>query len=125
LRVLRLGVWFSVRFLLYRNCKRLREFEEIYISSQSYICDCELQGGKLLPHSGSYTRSLLVSQDRRHLFVTPLGSVKIVKIQTKNYVMISGWAFQALTYIRKSAWLTPESAWKWVGGQVDICVLDG
>jgi hypothetical protein len=30
----------------------------------------------LPPHLGSYTRSLLVSQDRRHLFVTPcLGSV--------------------------------------------------
>jgi hypothetical protein len=24
------------------------------------------------PHLGSYTRELLVSQDRRHLFVTPL-----------------------------------------------------
>ncbi len=26
----------------------------------------------LLPHLGSYIRALLVSQDRRHLFVTPL-----------------------------------------------------
>jgi hypothetical protein len=32
------GVWFSIRFsffLLYRNCKRLREFEEIEISSKA------------------------------------------------------------------------------------------
>jgi hypothetical protein len=32
------GVWFSLRFssfLLYRNCKRLREFEEIGISSKA------------------------------------------------------------------------------------------
>jgi hypothetical protein len=32
------GVWFSIRFsffLLYRNCKRLREFEEIDISSKA------------------------------------------------------------------------------------------
>ncbi len=28
------GVWFS-SFLLYRNCKRLREFEEIEISSKA------------------------------------------------------------------------------------------
>ncbi len=33
-----MGIWFSIRFfsfLLYRNCKRLREFEEIEISSQA------------------------------------------------------------------------------------------
>ncbi len=33
------GVWFSIRFssfLLYRNCKRLREFEEIEMSRQSF-----------------------------------------------------------------------------------------
>jgi hypothetical protein len=29
------------------------------------------------PHLGSYTRALLVSQDRRHLFVTPLWSPKV------------------------------------------------
>jgi hypothetical protein len=32
------GVWLSIRFssfLLYRNCKRLREFEEIEISSKA------------------------------------------------------------------------------------------
>jgi hypothetical protein len=32
------GVWFSIRFsslLLYRNCKRLREFEEIEILSKA------------------------------------------------------------------------------------------
>ncbi len=31
-----------------RNCERLRELEEIEISSQSFRGDCELQGGKLL-----------------------------------------------------------------------------
>jgi hypothetical protein len=34
----RKGVWFSIRFsslLLYRNCKRLREFEEIEILSNA------------------------------------------------------------------------------------------
>jgi hypothetical protein len=32
------GVWFPIRFssfLLYRNCKRLREFEEIEISNKA------------------------------------------------------------------------------------------
>jgi hypothetical protein len=33
-----------------RNCKRLREFEEIAVSRQSCTCrsECEKQGGKLL-----------------------------------------------------------------------------
>ncbi len=35
-------------FLLYRNCKRLREFKEIEISRQICRGDCESQGGKLL-----------------------------------------------------------------------------
>jgi hypothetical protein len=30
----------------------------------------------LPPHLGSYTRALLVSQDRRHLFVTPYITIK-------------------------------------------------
>jgi hypothetical protein len=45
------GMVFFIRFssfLLYRNCKRLREFEEIEISRQSCRPDCEEQGGKLL-----------------------------------------------------------------------------
>ncbi len=45
------GVWFSIRifsFLIYRNCKRFREFEEIAISRQSCRGECEYQGGKLL-----------------------------------------------------------------------------
>ncbi len=36
------GVWFSISFstfLLYGNCKRLREFEEIEISRQSYCIE--------------------------------------------------------------------------------------
>ncbi len=40
-----------------------------------HSCTCTyLQpiGNHLLPHLGSYTRALLVSQDRRHLFVTSL-----------------------------------------------------
>jgi len=44
-------VWVSIRFsyfLIYRNCKRLREFEEIQISRQSCRGDCEQQGRKLL-----------------------------------------------------------------------------
>ncbi len=50
-------VWFSIRFssFLYsvqqlncRNCKRLREFEEIKSSRQSCRGDCKQQGGKLL-----------------------------------------------------------------------------
>jgi hypothetical protein len=44
-------VWFSIRFfffLFYRNCKRLREFEEIEILRQSCRGDREKQGGKLL-----------------------------------------------------------------------------
>jgi hypothetical protein len=57
LRVLRLEVsmWirFSIRFfsfLLFRNCKRLREFEEIKMSmaTQSFRGDCEWEGGKFL-----------------------------------------------------------------------------
>jgi hypothetical protein len=43
-------VWFSISFssfLLYRNCMRLGELEEIEISRQSCIGDCKLQGGKL------------------------------------------------------------------------------
>jgi hypothetical protein len=42
------GVWFSIRFssfLLYRNCKRLLEFEEVEISRQRCRGDCEQQGG--------------------------------------------------------------------------------
>jgi hypothetical protein len=38
------GGMVSIRFssfLLYRNCKRLREFEEIEISRQSCRVDCE------------------------------------------------------------------------------------
>ncbi len=35
-------------FLNYRNCKRLREFEEIEISRKSYRGGCDKQGGKLL-----------------------------------------------------------------------------
>jgi hypothetical protein len=45
------GVWFFIMFssfLLYRNCKRLLDLEEIEISRQSYRGDCEQQGGKLL-----------------------------------------------------------------------------
>jgi hypothetical protein len=33
----------------------------------------------LPPHLGSYTRALLVSQDRRHLFVTPCGYPTLAK----------------------------------------------
>jgi hypothetical protein len=54
----RKGVWFSIRFSTFlitsvqqlnsRNCKRLREFEEIEISRQSCRGDCEKQEGKLL-----------------------------------------------------------------------------
>jgi hypothetical protein len=40
------GMVFYQVFLLYRNCKRLREFEEIEISTQNCRGDCEKQGGK-------------------------------------------------------------------------------
>ncbi len=36
------------------------------------------------PHSGSYTRALLVSQDRQHLFGTPWGAV-MLENKRKNY----------------------------------------
>ncbi len=45
------GIWFPIRFssfLLYRNCKRLREFEEIGISRQSCRDVCKYHLGKLL-----------------------------------------------------------------------------
>ncbi len=54
------GVWFSIRFFSFlfysvqylnsRNCKRLREFEEIYILRQSCTVEVTVtvQGGKLL-----------------------------------------------------------------------------
>jgi hypothetical protein len=42
------GMIFYQVFLLYRNFKRFREFEEIVISRQICRGDCELQGGKLL-----------------------------------------------------------------------------
>ncbi len=39
---------YSVQKMNCRNCKRLREFEEIEISRQSFRCDSEKRGGKLL-----------------------------------------------------------------------------
>jgi len=44
--------------LHYRNCKKLREFEEIEISRQSFKGDSELQGGKLLRHLSGFRSRL-------------------------------------------------------------------
>ncbi len=44
------GVWFPIRFssfLLYRNCKRLREFEEIEISSKAVEVTVNIKGETL------------------------------------------------------------------------------
>jgi hypothetical protein len=47
---------------------------------QLYSLSETLQLPPFPPHLGSYTRALLVSQDRRHLFVTPWAEVFINKI---------------------------------------------
>ncbi len=49
----------------------LQSFFWIPVYSCTHWLDSGTPPPPILPHSGSYTRALLVSQDRRHVFVTP------------------------------------------------------
>ncbi len=51
----------------------LQSFFGLHVRAQLYSLAEALQFSTLPPHLGSYTRALLVSQDRRHLIVTPEG----------------------------------------------------
>ncbi len=56
------------------------------------------------PHPGSYTRALLVSQDRRHLFVTPC--YESIRIRIRNPYSPTG----QLGTIRQRGCLLPSEA---------------
>ncbi len=81
-----MGAWWILTNKILRKLERDRIWSctvhhrlNLELVLQSYLGSCvqlyslpeTLQPHLLPPHLGSYTRALLVSQDRRHLFVTP------------------------------------------------------
>ncbi len=49
------------------------------------LCTAVLIGNTPPPHLGSYTRALLISKDRRHLFVTPCRSYFSLTVSSNSF----------------------------------------